>query len=104
MPCRTLVFSATLDSTAASRIAETDILRDNHYYVQAGALNQIVSHVRQRILRANVFDKTDKLVRILNKHPGRKTVIFVNECRRCDRLAITLAYKKFRVISINGHV
>lgn len=33
-----------------------------------------------------------------------KTLIFVNEKRRCDMVAIYLAIKDFRVMSINAYV
>uniref|UniRef100_A0A183BJI8 RNA helicase n=1 Tax=Globodera pallida TaxID=36090 RepID=A0A183BJI8_GLOPA len=104
-PCRTLMFSATLDS---EEIVE-QFLRANFYHVEAG-VNQSVSHVQQIVISATVRnnEKAKKLQQILLRDGGTvqnctKTVIFLNECRRCDRIAIMLAYYGYRAISINGH-
>ncbi|KAL3101182.1 hypothetical protein niasHS_001642 [Heterodera schachtii] len=102
-PCRTFLFSATL----TSREEILPYLRPDFFYVEAGQVGQSVAHVQQHIISATVFTRKQKLEFILKKEEingtCKKTVIFVNECRRCDRLAIMLCYYGYKAISINGH-
>ncbi|KAL3077147.1 hypothetical protein niasHS_013136 [Heterodera schachtii] len=102
-PFRTFLFSATSDSLDGV----VPFLRPDFFRVIAGPVNQSVAHVRQRIISTNIFMRIHQLEIILQREEidgtFKKTVIFVNECRRCDRLAILLSYYGYKAISINGN-
>lgn len=118
--CRTFMFSATLNEVAQCIIDQ--FLQPNFYHIIVGKVNQVVSHVRQHIyeIKRKHSEKNPKMAKLREILLGisRKitakdgehfifdtepTIVFANESRRSDRIAIQLSRMGFRAMSINGH-
>ncbi|CAK5074975.1 unnamed protein product [Meloidogyne enterolobii] len=112
---RTIMLSATFDVETLNDI-KNEFMAENHCWVRAGAVNQVVNTITQKILKVAHFQKRQTLLKILLEksttlnqpfeetiYKTEKTVIFIHGRRECDRLSIVLACEGFRVIPVNTH-
>nr|CAD2169371.1 unnamed protein product [Meloidogyne enterolobii] len=112
---RTIMLSATFDVETLNDV-KNEFMAENHCWVRAGAVNQVVNTITQKILKVAHFQKRQTLLKILLEkstnlnqpfeetiYKTEKTVIFIHGRRECDRLSIVLACEGFRVIPVNTH-
>lgn len=111
---RMLLFSATF-SNDVQMLAQNH-LKTGYYFIRIGKMNKAVDLIRQEFIEVKKHDKLELLVEMLKKNsvrkilpngdeylvPEFKTIVFVEEKRDSDRIAIALVYHKFKVMSING--
>lgn len=110
---RTLLFSATIDQSLLDHTK--DVLQLHYFRVRIGELNTTAWNIKQEFIQTQTYDKLDVLVDFLLKRSNKsmnvngeiqyrvpKTIVFINEKRRCDWLAISLALRDFLVMSINS--
>ncbi|KAF7640301.1 hypothetical protein Mgra_00000126 [Meloidogyne graminicola] len=112
---RTIMLSATFDAESLSEI-KNEFMAEPHCWVRAGAVNQVMNTITQKILEVSHFQKRPTLLKLLLEkstnlngtfeeplYKTEKTVVFIRGRRECDRLAIVLACEGFRVIPVNTH-
>lgn len=112
--CRILLFSATYENDVQIVIA--DLLRPGYIAVHIGEWNTAVETVTQKFIETSKYDKVDQLIRILKEDaqqrtypngetsmiPAKKTIVFVEEKRQADRIALILREAKFNAMSTNS--
>uniref|UniRef100_A0A915N107 Helicase C-terminal domain-containing protein n=1 Tax=Meloidogyne javanica TaxID=6303 RepID=A0A915N107_MELJA len=109
------MLSATFDVETLNDV-KNEFMAENHCWVRAGAVNQVVNTITQKLLKVAHFQKRQTLLKILLErstnlnqpfeetiYKTEKTVIFIHGRRECDRLSIVLACEGFRVIPVNTH-
>ncbi|KAL7074440.1 hypothetical protein ACQ4LE_006446 [Meloidogyne hapla] len=111
---RMLLFSATFSNDV--QMLAQNYLKTGYYFIRIGKMNKAVDLIRQDFIEVKKYDKLELLVEMLKKNsikkilpngdeylvPELKTIVFVEEKRDSDRIAIALVYHKFKVMSING--
>ncbi|CAK5045049.1 unnamed protein product [Meloidogyne enterolobii] len=117
---RTFMFSATITDVADYVI--NDFLKKDCYKVIVGKPNQAVSHVHQRVLKVDLdkygyaakFEMARIILRKISTYEEPKngehfcyntqrTLIFLNDARSCERLAIKLSDHGYRAMSTSSH-
>ena len=70
-------------------------LNFNFFYCLVGVLNQANLNIRQEIIKVSYHDKFKRLVQLLNDESVKsgRTIIFMNQRRRCETFAIQLGFK-----------
>jgi probable ATP-dependent RNA helicase DDX4 len=93
------MFSATFPSEI-QKLAQ-DFL-NNYLFLVVGEVGCANTDVQQTIYKVTRFDKRAKLIEILTDIGNEKTMIFIEQKKQADVIAIFLAQKNFPTTSIHG--
>jgi ATP-dependent RNA helicase DDX3X len=96
---QTLMFSATFPKEI--QIFAMEYLREDHVFIQVGRVGSTTELITQTIEYVEDFEKTSRLVELLDTVPG-KTLVFCQTKHDCDRLEREIRRKNIRCMAFHG--
>ncbi|KAI1720872.1 DEAD/DEAH box helicase domain-containing protein [Ditylenchus destructor] len=119
---RTLLFSATYDEDLQLFLSESNLIDQEAYFISVGNVNCVAKTIDQRFIEVHRHDKPEMLLRLLRDaestekvacqslidgedeftYKPEKAIVFVNQKRASDMVAMELAQRGFNVISLNA--
>ncbi|KAI1719278.1 DEAD/DEAH box helicase domain-containing protein [Ditylenchus destructor] len=119
---RTLLFSATYDEDLQQFLSESNLIDQEAYFISVGNVNCVAKTIDQRFIEVHRHDKHEVLLGLLRDaestekvpchslidgedeftYKPAKAIVFVNQKRASDMVAMELAQKGFNVISLNA--
>uniref|UniRef100_A0A914D8W6 RNA helicase n=1 Tax=Acrobeloides nanus TaxID=290746 RepID=A0A914D8W6_9BILA len=109
----TYMFSATFNQDVQQMARQ--FLKPSYFFVNIGVLNSAAKGVMQKFIKVSRFEKQSLLQEILRNNSQErqnqngeiirevpKTIIFVEQKRQSDRIAIMLSLEKIKSMSLNG--
>jgi superfamily II DNA/RNA helicase len=96
---QTLMFSATFPKDI--QIFAMEYLREDHVFIQVGRVGSTTELITQTIEYVEDFDKSARLVELLETIPG-KTLVFCQTKHDCDRLERDIRRRGIRCMAFHG--